>query len=196
MKNKDSSYLIIEGQRVLQRAAFKKICKTFLPGICSPHGVWTFSSSQEAGSRTASLKRSNQVRGLRHSRSVSSCPMKLGFKSTLPYPSAAMEMNLFLSFLLFRQFLFSIYPIHGMNQVATDIFMTSTSSKQILFPKFPTAAWKRRSVLYTTSSCVPSGVRLNACRLCRFIESHISLPAVWHSVGSHDKHPNHPTLLC
>lgn len=33
---------------------------------------WIFSSSQEAGSRTASLKRSNQVRGLRHSHSVSS----------------------------------------------------------------------------------------------------------------------------
>lgn len=36
---------------------------------------WIFSFPQEAGSRTASLKRSNQVRGLRHSRSVS-CSVK------------------------------------------------------------------------------------------------------------------------
>lgn len=42
---------------------------------------WIFSSPQEAGSRTASLKRSNQVRGLRHSRSVS-CPSE----ETLEYP--------------------------------------------------------------------------------------------------------------
>lgn len=36
-----------------------------------PRCGWIFSSPQEAGSRTASLKRSNQVKGLRHSRSVS-----------------------------------------------------------------------------------------------------------------------------
>lgn len=42
---------------------------------------WIFSSSQEAGSRTASLKRSNQVKGLRHSRSVSCL-----FSETLQYP--------------------------------------------------------------------------------------------------------------
>lgn len=62
-------------------------------GILLPTCGWIFSFSQEAGSRTASLKRSNQVKGLRHSRSVS-CSMRHFniLESTLPLPSADMDV--------------------------------------------------------------------------------------------------------
>lgn len=156
-----------------------------------PTRCWIFSSPQEAGSRTASLKRSNQVRGLRHSRSVSFCPMRLGFKSTLPYHQLTWMLIFFFNLFISPISFWKMYTIHGMNQATTDIFMTSASSKEFSFPKFPPVTLKRCPFLCRMWSHVLSRVRLNAC-CC--VES-LKQPAVRHSVGSHDKDPNHLTAL-
>lgn len=90
---------------------------------------WIFSFSQEAGSRTASLKRSNQVKGLRHSRSVS-CSMRLFniFESTLPLPSADMDVSQIL-FLLTGNY----SSIHAMSQSTAGILMTSCPPRECSF---------------------------------------------------------------
>lgn len=92
---------------------------------------WIFSSPQEAGSRTASLKRSNQVRGLRHSRSVS-CSVKWDSSTSLS-PHCHQLTWSFISFFLFILPRYEKYfPIHGMNQAA-DIFITLTHSPETPF---------------------------------------------------------------
>lgn len=65
-KNQRPNYLNFIFSEYTHEDACKVNFQAFVPR-CG----WIFSSPQEAGSRTASLKRSNQVKGLRHSRSVS-----------------------------------------------------------------------------------------------------------------------------
>lgn len=92
------------------------LLKITFPGVCLfTKCSWIFSSPQEAGSRTASLKRSNQVKGLRHSRSVSclfSATLQFLPVDSLSLPSARHD-DIFL-----RSFLAQCCSIYGMKRPA------------------------------------------------------------------------------
>lgn len=107
---------------------------------------WIFSFPQEAGSRTASLKRSNQVRGLRHSRSVS-CSVNWD-PSTSPSRHCHQLTWTFISFFLFILPQFKNYfPIHGMNQAADTFIMAATfSGVSILNLSSETLKWRSCSM--------------------------------------------------
>lgn len=104
----------------------KIFCRLF------PTCGWIFSFPQEAGSRTASLKRSNQIRGLRHSRSVS-CSVKWDSSASLSHHCHQLTWSFyFISFVCYASIQKKYFPIHGMNQAA-DIFITLTHSPETPF---------------------------------------------------------------
>lgn len=148
---------------------------------------WICSFSQEAGSRTASLKRSNQVKGLRHSRSVSWL-----FSETLQYPwvnsAIAISWQPFLKIFFFA-LMEKHFSIHAMSQSTADIFMTLPYSRECSFwlwlthCSFPTLKQHSCSISHCeidVSDMNPfllSELILNACRLYDIIQSHISYTA-------------------
>lgn len=191
---------------------FKKKSKLVFRYLFTECG-WIFSSPQEAGSRTASLKRSNQVKGLRHSRSVSCL-----FSETLqsPWVNSAIAISCHGCFFHFLFFFFAstqiISPSMEWIQATADIFMTLPYSQENSFRLWlfhlgffflPALKWCSCSLLHFKVGVqiwicfLLSGVILNACRLCVVshrnhhfshsfhIKWHCSCSeAVWLSVGS------------
>lgn len=164
---------------------FKKKSKLAFRYLFTECG-WIFSSPQEAGSRTASLKRSNQVKGLRHSRSVSCL-----FSETLqsPWVNSAIAISChgcFFSIFFFFCLDANYFPIHGMNSsdsrhlhdiaiLSGEFISTLTFSSGFVFFFFffsPALKWCSCSLLHFKVGVqiwicfLLSGVILNACRLC------------------------------
>lgn len=154
---------------------------------------WIFSFSQEAGSRTASLKRSNQVKGLRHSRSVS-----WSFSETLQYPwvNSAIAISWHRCFLKFYFALMkNISPsMQWVNRQQTSswhclVLRSIHFDFDLIIAVFSTLKQHSCSTLHCKIGVsdmnlfLLSELILNACCLYNIIKSHISYTAFmkWHT---------------
>lgn len=146
-----------------------EICHRLFP-TCG----WIFSSPQEAGSRTASLKRSNQVRGLRHSRSVS-CSVKWD-STSWPLPSADMEF--YFIFLVYFASIQKIFP-HPWNESSSRHLHNAGafSGDSILNLSSKTSKWRS----CCQSWCIESGHgQMHAIHVWISHQNHLKKPHFSH----------------